>query len=75
MARSGKLTEDERKENEKFRKRSKSLMRKAHGLATLTKAEVYVVLRRHQQYTVYKSKDDGWPLSEDNMVIPVILLI
>lgn len=68
MRRVSKLTEHAKKENEKFRKRSKSLVRKAHGLATLTKAEVYVVLRRQGTYIVYRSTDESWPPSEDTLV-------
>lgn len=63
-----KVTKEEKRRNEMFRKRKGSLLRKANELGALTGADVYVVILRDGQYTTYKSKDQNWPVPEQQLV-------
>ena len=70
-----KITKEEKKTKERFRKRKASLMHKANELAILTDASVYVVIERKRQFSLYKSTEDkAWPPTEDEVVrLPSIL--
>jgi hypothetical protein len=55
--------------NEKFRKRKKTILEKADQLRYFCQADVYVLLRYHGKYYVYKSTDEAsWPPSSESVV-------
>ncbi len=59
----------DKKINEKFRKRKRSLVNKADQLAKLCQADVYLVVSRENQYITYSSTEKaGWPPSKDELV-------
>ena len=59
----------DKKINEKFRKRKRSLMNKADQLAKLCQADVYLVVSRENQHVTYSSTEKaGWPPSKDELV-------
>lgn len=56
-------------DREKARKRSKSLVYKAHELGRIPIVKVYLVIERGGKIDRYKSTDQpGWPPSEEQMV-------
>ena len=70
-----KITKEEKKTKERFRKRKASLMHKANELAILTDASVYLVVERKRQFSLYKSTaDKTWPPTEEEVVRPLYIL-
>ena len=64
-----KTDESARKVNEKFRKRSRNLIKKADQLAAATNTDVYLVLLREAKYTVFSSTTRAdWPPTQDDLV-------
>ncbi|KAF2216845.1 hypothetical protein CERZMDRAFT_92917 [Cercospora zeae-maydis SCOH1-5] len=52
----------------RFHKRNNPLCRKAHELATLSKAQVYLVVQARGQFSTYTSHEhQGWPPSQDQI--------
>ncbi|KAL9132043.1 MAG: hypothetical protein Q9217_000171 [Psora testacea] len=54
---------------EMFRKRSQSFFRKGNELAQKTAADVYIVIRQNNKYSIYKSRHQpAWPPSEQDIM-------
>lgn len=54
---------------EKFRKRRRSLLRKANELSKLTETDVYLVLGRGDRLFIYNSSNDlSWPPQKADLV-------
>jgi len=64
-----KRTDKRRAVQEKFRKRSYNLLRKANELSQQTGSDIYVLIYRNHRYYSYQSTDRaGWPASEQDIV-------
>lgn len=62
-------TDKRRALQEKFRKRSYNLLRKANELSQQTGSDIYVLIYRNHRYYSYQSTDrEGWPASEQDIV-------
>ena len=68
-----KVTKADKKINEKFRKRKRSLMNKADQLSRLCQADIYLVVSRDNQHFTYSSTDkSGWPPSSDELACVLV---
>ena len=58
-----------RAERERFRKRRKSLIKKANELSILCNTDLYLVMYQSGRYYIYSSTDrQGWPPNRNDLV-------
>jgi hypothetical protein len=62
------LHKTKRAVQEKFRRRTKSVFKKADELKRLCDAEVYLVIRRGGKFYTYSSLETSWPPSLETIV-------
>jgi len=62
------LHKTKRSIQEQFRRRTKSLLKKADELKRLCGAEVYLVIRRGGKFYTYSSLENSWPPSPETIV-------
>jgi hypothetical protein len=54
---------------QRFRRRRKVLLKKAHELSSMCDADIYVLTHHRARYYTYKSTEHpGWPPAEEEVV-------
>lgn len=76
MARKQSRDKPRRAVQEKFRKRSQGLFKKANELSQQTGSDIYILIYRNNRYHTYQSTDrEGWPALEQDIVSFLMYLL